>query len=99
MTALELEFSVHYRIMDSESGPWTGYRIRKLCKLLQMTEPEFARYIRVSPGALKNWCYREKFPACIRLLLDIVERSAHETYIGTHHSKTCFPPAELTPNG
>lgn len=90
-TPLELEFIVHYRIMDKESGPWDRVRIARLCNILKLTFEEFARYIRLKPGTLNSYIERRVFPEPLRLILDLVERSAHNTYLGKAHLKPLFP--------
>lgn len=90
-TALEIEFSVHYREMDQESGRWNGLRIRRLCNLLRLTQEEFARLIRLKPHQLREWIDGERWPGCVLLILELIERSAHQTYLGKVHSKPLFP--------
>jgi hypothetical protein len=91
-SALELQFRVHYKALEQESGPWTGDRIRKLCRLLRLSVPELARLIRVNPHALRSGAVMETIPSHIRLLLDLVERSAHGKYLGKTYSQPLIPP-------
>lgn len=96
-TSLELEFRVHYKELDLNSGHWTGVRIRRLCNVMKLTQNELARFIRIPPHQLKSWITTEKWPGCIKLILDLVERSAHASYLGS--SKTVKPLFPQYPNG
>lgn len=91
LSPLELDFVVHYKMMDQESGQWDRIRILRLCNMMKLTMDEFARFIRLTPGQLERLIQNEKFPACIRLLLELVERSAHNAYLGQAHLKPLFP--------
>lgn len=91
-SALELQFRVHYKELDKQSGPWSGERIRNLCRLLRLSVPELARLIRVNPSALKQGAVMQTIPGHIRLLLDLVERSAHSQYLGKTYSQPLIPP-------
>lgn len=73
---------VHYRDVDLRSGKWTGVRVRQLCNLLKITQPELARLVRLPPHALVNYVKTERAPACVRLLLDMVESAAHNKFLG-----------------
>lgn len=90
-SALELEFKVHYKMVDAKSGKWTGLRIRRLCNILKLTQPELARMLRLNPFQLKQLIETEKWPGCVKLLLDLVEHSAHRSYLGKTYTYSLFP--------
>lgn len=92
---LELEFVVHYREMDMKSGKWTGMRIRRLCNLMKLTKPEFARLIRLMPHQLDGYVEDGKFPGCVKLVLELIERAAHRTYLGKAFDNSLFPTGTL----
>lgn len=90
-TAMELQIRVHYKEWDDQNGPWDSIRVKKLCRLLQITIPELARMIRVMPGSFQGYLNSDKFPDAVKLLLDIVERGAHKDFLGSTPTKTLFP--------
>ncbi len=95
-SSLELEFKVHYKEVDTQSGKWTGIRIRRLCNLLKLTQEEFARFLRLPPHQLASWITSEKWPGCIKLLLDLTERSAFQSYLGKSYTSPLFPNGRRT---
>lgn len=90
-SALSLEFKVHYKEVDDRSGKWNGMRVRRLCNLLKLTQEEFAYFLRLRPHYLKQCIDSGKFPGCIKLLLDLTERSSHQTYLGKAFRYPLFP--------
>lgn len=96
MTPLQLEINVHYRELDTESGPWDGTRVRRLCRTLQVTEAELASFIRVPTAILARYALLGRYPKPIRLLLDLIERSAHSRILGTVYKTPLLP---HLPNG
>lgn len=94
-SALELEFKIHHAEVDLHSGKWTGIRIRRLCNLLKLTQDEFARFVRIPPHQLRKWIEDNKWPGCIKLLLNLIERSAHASYLGASYTKNPLFPSGL----
>jgi hypothetical protein len=90
-SALEIEFVVHYRELDNASGPWEALRVRQLCNLLNLTQRELARLLRIPPGMLDRYVETGKFPGCIKLMLELIERSAMRTYLGKTYSRPLLP--------
>lgn len=88
---LELDLLIHYRRLDKESGPWDGVRINRLCALLRISAAELARLIRVPPAYLTDRMTKQKFPAPVRLLLDLVETSSHQKYLGREPKYSVIP--------
>lgn len=79
---LELDLRIHYKRLDEQSGPWDGVRINRLCALLRMSAAEMACLLRLQPHYLLDRMKTQKFPAPVRLLLDMLEQSAHTKYLG-----------------
>lgn len=88
---LELDLLIHYRMGDDASGPWDGVRVNRLCVLLHISAAELARLIRVPPGYLIERMTKQKFPAPVRLLLDLVEQTAHIKYLGRPPARKIIP--------
>lgn len=95
-SALALEFKVHYKEVDISSGKWTGIRIRRLCNLLKLTQEEFSYFIRLRPAQVQAYIDAGRWPACVRLLLDLVERSSFQTYLGKCYTSPLFPNGRRT---
>lgn len=95
-SSLELEFKVHYKEVDMQSGKWTGIRIRRLCNMLKLTQEEFSALLRIKPYQLKTWIDDGKWPGCIKLLLDLTERSAFQSYLGKVYTSPLFPHGRRT---
>lgn len=88
---LELDLRIHYKRLDEASGPWDGVRINRLCALLRVSASELARLIRVPPGYLLTRMTTQKFPAPVRLLLDLVETCAQRKYLGRKSKYNVLP--------
>lgn len=88
---LELDLLIHYRRLDEASGSWDGVRVNRLCALLHISAAELARLVRVPPHYLLDRMTKQKFPAPVRLLLDIVEQTAHIKYLGREPKHKLIP--------
>lgn len=91
MTALELEIRVHWREMDKEAGPWDGLRIRRLCDILGLTLSEFSALIRIPKAKLLKWAMDGKYPGSVKNTLNLIERAAHQNYLGKAYTSPLFP--------
>lgn len=56
-----------------------------------MSAAELARLIRVPPAYLITRMTTQNFPAPVRLLLDILESTAHLKYLGRKSKYTIIP--------
>lgn len=90
-SALEIETRIHYHEVDRLSGPWDSIRLNRLASLLRISYQELAQLVRVSPGMMFKYMTRQRFPAPIRLLLDLLETSAYHKYLGRKPAFNIFP--------
>lgn len=91
LSALELEFRVHWKEFDDLYGKWDGLRVRRLCDILGLTLPELAALTRIPAHQLRKWGETEKFPGCVKTILNLMERSAYQTYLGKVYTTSMFP--------
>lgn len=82
---------VHYRELDAKSGPWDAVRVNRLCALLRMSAVELARLLRLSPAYMRRCMSNQSFVSPIRLLLDLVEQSAYQKYLGRKPEYNVIP--------
>ncbi len=88
---LELEIKLHYASLEQDSGPWDTKRIDALCRLLKLTRRELAALARVAPKLLIEPIQFVPLSKPARLLLLLIERSAHSTFLGKEHTHSVFP--------
>jgi hypothetical protein len=90
-TPLQLIIRTHYQMVDAESGVWDKTRVRKLCDMLSITQDELASLLRIQPYRFEIVLTTRKVPGCVKLLLDIFERSAFSKYLGQTYETSLFP--------
>lgn len=87
---LELLFVTHYKDVFAQSR-WDRARVRRLCDLLQISERELARFIRVIPSNFSKCGELNKYPQTIELHLETIERCYNKTIYGIDAAKPLFP--------
>lgn len=89
-TPLELLIATHYQDVFTRSR-WDRPRVRRLCDLLQISERELSRFLRLSPGTLIKYGEVNRYPGVIELLLELIERHYNRLIYGVKPVKPLFP--------
>lgn len=89
-TPLECLIVAHYQDVFHKN-PWDRPRVRRLCDLLQISERELARFLRIAPASMVRFGDSNRYPPVVELLLELVERHFHRLIYGDNHAKPLFP--------